>query len=343
MKRVVAVALGALAVTGGVMCGGSSGRETLPSAASGSSAGGSDDGGDEGGLDATVDTDATMGNSVYTDTFDVVIPYADRALPDVQAATPPAGGDAGMEAATSGPFACPPFIAVNYVPDTLDDAGRVLMEGGIQVVAPGGMPAPEDELPSDYGSDGGITFAAAGSVCATQPWFGTVAADQCLAKGRSTLPAAIMPPCSWAIEAGSPTQGAGAIAGKTRYQLCLELYQCMMSTECFMHEPPDTLGLGKPAVTECFCGRDDAGSPLAIGVCQVAPMGACLDQEMAALELPKAPGNYATALSEFTNVFPGVGAYQQSAWTARFLNFDVVNVINHCAPMVFDGGAPSGN
>jgi hypothetical protein len=97
--------------------------------------------------------------------------------------------------------------------------------------------------------------------------------------------------------------------------------------------------LGTSAIQECFCGRNDAGTLLnatSEPSCTSAPQGACLAQEMAALELPATPANFPNALSELltTTTTPG------------YLNYEFKLLINYvgasdCAGFTFESDAGS--
>ena len=92
MKRTTSALALAVATVAVVRCGGSTGQPS--EAPSGSPADGGADATVEGGLDAGAD--ASNDSDLYTDTFDVEIPYADRELPEAQAPKEagPGGGPA---------------------------------------------------------------------------------------------------------------------------------------------------------------------------------------------------------------------------------------------------------
>jgi hypothetical protein len=126
----------------------------------------------------------------------------------------------------------------------------------------------------DSGADGnGEVPAPDGSACATYGWLGSTAADSCATNGISSGDDFIeLPPCNWCVDSGTATQGPGQ--GKPRYDLCLALYQCMMSTGC-------------GAVTGtavCMCG--DAGGACIPQVSGGATPGPCTIEELSALEYP---------------------------------------------------------
>lgn len=314
--------LGAASVLECGACGGSSGREDLPSAGMPATL-----------MDATVAdgsdggaaADATTG-SVYTGAFDVFIPYADVTLPEASG-TSANGADSGGTSAGGGIPNCPRFIPVKYVQSA--DGGAP----SVQVVALGPGAAFDDELPADWTSDGGITFAADGSVCATYPWWlGTSAANGCLTNYQDGIASAfivpVLPPCSWAIDAGSPTQGSGAVNGKTRYEVCLDLYSCMITTGCytkFLQSGLSGPNLGGYANGDCFCGEADGSAiPLDPAACVTAPQGPCRAQFMAAFELQDTPANYISVLMEDGLAHASTpGAFTGIAWPAKVLTAEV--------------------
>jgi hypothetical protein len=317
MKRALLATLACLAALGAASCGGTSGRENLPVAQSGSGSGAidateqpdgpSDDAGDAGTMDATVDMDADATvTGIYTDLFDVVIVYADRALPEAQA--PQEGGVDGSMGTGGGMPNCPPWL-----------------------------PNPDlrsSQVPGDYGPDGGVIPALDGSPCATYPWLGSTAADDCVTANFNVISSAtspgnphvaLLPPCNWAVEAGVATGGVGAALNKSRYDLCLDLYRCMIGTLCFtaVLGAPPRMAEGKFGITDCFCGRDDAGAEIPIASCVNNPQGPCKEQEMAAFELLDSPANYASVLSNLFHVGTGV-----PEWPSCLLNTEVEGLIN---------------
>jgi hypothetical protein len=325
----------------GPSCGGTSGRENLPGAPPGMVAsgdggdGGGDDSGDA-GVDATVNLDATMtnGTSLYTNTFDVLIEVATRPLPDVQPATGPTGptDDSGAPVTGLGYGGlppCPPWIAFNivttddgstYNTTTTDDGGPISPWNPIDL----------NQAPSDFAPDGSVSFAAPGSACATYSWLGVDGGDQCTVGTYVNIPAAPFPPCSWAVEAGTPTGGAGQANGETRYQLCIDLYQCMMRTGCYQDLPsPDIVA--NAAVTSCFCGVKDSGVPVPTIECDNNPLGPCKDEELAAFEVLPTPANYALVVNEMLATHATVASFSATGWPARFLNEEFVFALrNRC-------------
>jgi hypothetical protein len=87
--------------------------------------------------------------------------------------------------------------------------------------------------------------------------------------------------------AGSPSVGAGAIAGKSRFQLCLDLYNCIATTHCFA-SPQLNIGgclCSSPKQTDC---QANGGN------------GPCYAQELAALEV--GPGTPAEQFQQVTHL-----------------------------------------
>jgi hypothetical protein len=218
------------------------------------------------GGDATVSADAAgldagADQSLYTNQFDVAIDFADQELPDIQA--PPEGGSAG---GPGGPPNCPPYILL----DT--DGGPV----------PFGYPGTVfDEVPSEYSGDGGIDFAPDGSVCATYPWLGSAAVDHCVvgapgkvgSAAKTGGPYVILPPCNWALGAGTAVKGP--MAGAQRYDLCMDMYECFVRTHCYLER--DNFA------HNCFCGIPDT-DPNFGDECLASPQGQCLQEILAASE-----------------------------------------------------------
>jgi hypothetical protein len=252
----IAMGLGAAGAGAGFACGGTTGREDLPMPGADASAT------LDGGTDVTAADDANLDAT----TFDVPIVYADRQLPDVG---PPkeAGGDGDVYPWPN----CPPWVPVQC-------------EGPspIPPEACRGTPAPlGSELiqePAQYDDAGNVLVDDAGIVvlfppdsgCGNYGWLGSVATDECTANNYT--PAEdypILPPCNWCADAGVAIAGSGA--GRPRYDLCLELYQCMMHTQCATRYPANCLCGAGSLVNNC-----DAGGP-------------CATEEMAALEIMPDP------------------------------------------------------
>ncbi|HEY2512380.1 MAG TPA: hypothetical protein VGI39_16040 [Polyangiaceae bacterium] len=235
-------------------CGGTTGREGLTTAS-----------GDDGGLDAD------LGPDLDADTFDVVISYADRPLPDV-VARPEAGiGDGGGYPWPT----CPPFIPVDSTGEPVPPGGEV------------------DQVPAVLDDAGDAAAAPDGSACATYGWLGSTAVDECVTSQGSGIGMGadyiLLPPCNWAANAGVAVQGPGA--GESRFALCEALYACMMQTGC-----------GRFGDARCLCGTDTAASD-----CVKSPAGPCLNEELAALEQP--PESIAVALKNYDNIVSSVLGY----------------------------------
>jgi hypothetical protein len=265
MSRIVLAALGVgVALAALAHCGGTTGTDSpLPAMVDGADA--TVEGGSTDSLDAGSD------RSVYTNTFDVYIQYADQALPDVQ--TPTEGGS------QSGPGVpdCPPFIYVDgdgkpLPPGTCDPTGQCFSQS--------------DAVPADW-TDGGETLAAEGGACATYPWLGSLGIDECMTPNGIGETFNLLPPCNWAREAGAATQGSAI--GTSRYTLCLNLYECFMRTNCFLNPKPAGMGTGIFANPfSCLC--EQPGENFSAAAC-LQEEGPCYDQEVAALEAPVSPSD----------------------------------------------------
>jgi hypothetical protein len=279
MKRMVVAALVMAAMLGGLFCGGSTGREGLPQQLA------TGEPNADGAADSTVG--ATIG-SPDTGAFDVVILFADRGLPDV--AAPPS--DAGTAEGGAGGYPwpdCPPWVPVtNGVPTPLaqaftlipaeyDDAGDVLLTDAGKV-----LPDPD------------------GSPCATYPWLGSTKADNCLVSSGSAefVP---FPPCNWCVNAGTAVQGPGA--GEARYDLCIQLYQCMVRTGCGQRDVP---GVSLAASGGCLCGTNTAD-------CDAN--GPCAKEELAAMESLSDPASLGVTQLAYTSGDPKMIGY-----CGKFLN-----------------------
>jgi hypothetical protein len=224
----VAAALAVLAVAWmTARCGGTTGREGLTVPVAPDSAA------------PVVDLDAGA--------FDVVVPYADRVIPDVAPAP-------AIDAAAFPWPSCPPFIPVdsNGQPVDPNEAGTFWV----------------DQVPSVVDDAGVPSFAPDGSACATYGWLGSTAIDRCLTS-NSADPFIDLPPCNWALDSGAAQSGARA--GTPRDQLCYALYDCIARSGCATSN-----------VNVCLCGANTSAE-----ACIKAPVGPCFDEEMAALELKK--------------------------------------------------------
>jgi hypothetical protein len=301
MRRLVIAALGILvALAALAQCGGTSGNDATPSPALGATIDATVDAAVEGAATAEAQ-DASSDQSIYTNRFDVDIQYADQMLPEAQA--PPEGGGSGSggEAGLGIPD-CPPFIYV-------DSTGRPLEAGTCD---PGQGCADTNawgSIPADW-NNGGEIPARDGGACASYPWLGSLASDECLTSntfGGLTSNAStynVLPPCEWARDAGVATQGPKV--GAPRYNLCVELYNCFMRTGCFItpNPHPAVRGFyGNPILCLCLKPSDLLGT-FNPSTC-VSEKGPCYDEETAALEAPIDPNNPAST-----------AAYAQMNWVS---------------------------
>jgi hypothetical protein len=223
-------------------------------------------------MDASIDStaDATLGDPDAGE-FDVDIVYADRKVPDV-AVAPATGGDA----AAGYPWPnCPPWVPVTFrglpapydayyslIAALYDDAGNPLVDDAGRVV-----PAPD------------------ASACATYPWLGSAAADNCVVSGNSSTSWSFspFPACNWCADAGVTRQGPGS--GEDRFVVCAQLYECMIRTGCGQN----------PSSGYCLCGPDEAH-------CDAG--GPCGVEELAALESLSDPASLFMTTSNYTSIDP---------------------------------------
>jgi hypothetical protein len=255
ISRAVRLGVATIALAGaipcliGFGCGGTTGREGLSDGAGNGEAGL--------GADATIGNDggseASAPGAFDAGTFDVIIQYADRDLPDVGAPQPVAEG--GSDSGWPWPFPnCPPFLSGdgngNPIP-TYDD---------LQL------------LPSDYDA-GKIVPAVDGSTCGTHVWLDNSGDQWCIDQNPSGG-LALFPPCNWCVDAGVATSGSGAT--RPLYDLCLELYACIARTGCDVF----TDALHHPAL--CLCGAT-------FDVNSCTPTGPCAKEELAAFQAPELP------------------------------------------------------
>jgi hypothetical protein len=332
MRRIAIAAFGVgVALAALAHCGGTTGRDSPESPVIGE-------------IDATVvepsadgdagaPTDASSDQSVYTNRFDVDIQYADQALPDVQA--PPEGG-----AAQTGPSVpdCPPFIYTDLNGDPIPLGTCDTTDS---------CPSATGAVPADWSGDGGETPAREGGACATYPWLGSLAVDNCLTTNvlgitNTSNTYADLPPCSWARAAGVATQGSGI--GVSRYDLCMQLYNCMMQTKCFLY-PGNSNGtfLSQNALP-CLCLKpSDAQGSFSVTTC-LNEIGPCYNEELAALEAPVDPAHpeatatYAAQNFVFTAKGSGAAGVEGSTLNQMF-----ENAANQCFPLcVLDAGLDCG-
>lgn len=267
MRRLVIAALGTAAALAALAhCGGTTGNNAIPSPALGATSDATVEGAaPEGPLDAGSD------QSVYTNTFDVAIQYADQELPEVQ---PPAESGAGATEAGLGVPDCPPFIY-------LDDKGNQLP--ATTCVPISGCSSQTYTVPADWSGDGGEITARDGGACATYPWLGSLTTDD-LVVSNNYEDFNLMPPCNWAREAGAATQGS--MIGASRYDLCIEAYECYMRTHCFLNENSSGTAF-VPSALPCLCPISGSFSATAC----VNDKGPCYDSIAAAMEAPVDPNN----------------------------------------------------
>jgi hypothetical protein len=335
MRRIAIAAFGVgVALAALAHCGGTTGRDSPESPVIGE-------------IDATVvdpsadgeagaPADASSDQSVYTNRFDVDIQYADQGLPDVQA--PPEGGP--VQTGPSVPD-CPPFIYTDAKKNPLP-AGTCDPSEGCFVTSAW------DSVPADW-SNAGEVVAQEGGACATYPWLGSLAIDDCVTSSvfgltANTAPDGYndLPPCNWAREAGAATQGP--MIGASRYDLCMQLYTCFMQTGCFLYaNPSGTGGFGINPIP-CFCIKpSDLKGGFSVDTC-LAEKGPCYNEEIAALEAPVDPTNPGATPGYVQNNFlatQGSGAAGVEGATLNQLFEFAVTCVPPCAlDAGFDCGAP---
>jgi hypothetical protein len=232
-RAIFAAATGSVSCVGALIaCGGTTGRDGLPTPSAGD--------------DATVD---------------VGIQYIDRPLPDLYVAPIDAGGGGG-DAAGAWPGCAPdlPVLVPQVGPVVEYDAGFTI--NGDASLPPVGSAF--FEVPAIWVDGGGEVPAPDGSACATQVWFGSAACDFCIKEQcGGTLgndpwygeygPAAMLPPCSDMAEAGLAVAGPGA--NTPRLSLCQAAFNCIVASQCYAN-----------GTDGCYC---DAGCATAgpNGVC----------------------------------------------------------------------------
>jgi hypothetical protein len=244
-----------------------------------------------GGVDASLADDSSV--DLDSGAFDVAILYIDRVLPEVSA--PPPADAAGAEAGFPWP-SCPPFIPVDSDGDPVD------------------LSVNFNELPAAYDDAGQVVLAPEGSACAEYPWLGSTSIDSCVTLSGTPLPFPALPPCSWCVDAG--LAAAGLREGQPRYDICLDLYACVIDSGCAAQST---------TANTCLCGPD-------LGNCSVDASGPCAAQELAALEYPAVSPD---VLKNFTNTAPNA---------AQFLGFCAGNLNGLLQTAVsydcFEAGAP---
>jgi hypothetical protein len=307
-RRRALVATGLLSTTSLLACGGTTGLEGLTLSTTTTPDGNADDGG--AAVDATVDATVASGVDLDSGEFDVTIYYDEQQLPEV--GPPPA---TGAEAGFPWPD-CPSFIPVRGTrPVTnVEQANNWL-------------PAAEDE---SQGGDAGPVFAADGSACATYPWLGSLAADDCVTHeyhpttgATGTYFGAPLPPCSWCADAGVAVQGTRE--GDSRYQICLDLYACIARTNC-----------SASGGATCLCGSESEVA------CETDPNppGPCAAEEVAALE--ELPTDNSDAIQNYNNSTGGsgftgsCGAALNSVYTLLVDELSTPTAFGGCLPP--DGG-----
>jgi hypothetical protein len=238
--------------------------------------------------------------------FDVSIQYIDRVLPDLYVAPMDSGGGDG-----AGWPNCAPDLPVFAL---VDDAGNVTewfinADGSVPADAPASLVP--DEIPAVWQDGGAEIPAPDGSVCATRAWLGSSACDRCLKLafgGTLGNPwygeygnTAVLPPCSDMAEAGRAV--AGPAANTPRFDLCVNMFKCILRTQCFAAGINGTEGTALP----CICNPGD-------DCMKAGPTGPCaLDIQKAEEVQGSNPGDTFTKMGMAFNVVttpdqPGHGA-----------------------------------
>jgi hypothetical protein len=293
-----------------VTCGGTTGKEANPGSTQTSDA----------DIDAGVTVDATVDVTIdagedAADFFDTTIVYADRALPE--------GGGQPIQNEASAQQAivmCAPDIPATY-----------LLDGGVALVLDGASTA-NTEVPAVF-TDAGEVLAPEGSPCVTQVWLGSADCDQCMrdqfgggmgGPWMGEYGTAEMPPCSDLLNAGTAAVGLGA--GQTRYQLCENLLDCLLTSHCATEE----------GLNGCICNLPTASTCVSNG-----GAGPCINQALAAAEITGGtPGDQFFQLSkQLGRINPGVG----HAWgSISKLADDAIDSCQSSCPFtnaIPDGGA----
>jgi hypothetical protein len=276
-KRVVLVCA-AVCVGGtvlGIACGGTTGREGLTTQRGDAAVSTLTDA----AVDGTVGSPLQMGDDAGA--FDVFIEYADRQLPEASAPPSDAGGEAGRPWPN-----CPPFLPVGA------DGKPVNADGG---TVPLDMSL--DQIPAAYDNTGSVIPAPDGSACASYGWLGSTAIDHCMTSGSNGT-YIFLPPCNWVADGGVARAGPGA--GHDVYDLCLDLYACMMRTGCV------TITGGHGAT--CLCGDASAND------CAMDPKGPCAVEELSALQCPRDSASIQLIFQHYKDPSSiGVGTFQGAA------------------------------
>jgi hypothetical protein len=273
-------------------CGGTSGREDVPMMP----------GTDAGASDVTLAGDADLDATLYDVGF-----VPDRMLPDIAPPPPPKEGGGGSQWPYPWPQ-CPPWVDVTYkgVPSQCDGAAGCALELDNQA------PATFDDAGNLVLNDAGaIVPPPDGSPCGSYPWLGSTDIDNCVATWFANLPTiSTLPPCNWCAEAGAAKAGPGA--GSPRYDLCQQLYGCIVDSGC-----------GQKTPGYCLCGPDTAN-------CDAS--GPCAAYELASLEtIPTDPG-FSEVLANYASAIPSKPYFCGAA-----LN-DVFSTLTNssCAPLLPD-------
>jgi hypothetical protein len=199
----------------------------------------------------------------------------------------------------------------------------------------------DDAVPADWSADGGEVPAREGGVCATYPWLGSPAIDDCV---TSTFPEGLtggpnnydnLPPCNWARDAGVATQGPKV--GASRYDLCVDLYNCFMRTGCFLFPNPNPAShgtVGKNPIP-CFCLKpSDLNNAFSASTCE-SEKGPCYDEETAAMEAPIDPSNPASTATyvqmNFTALQSGNGTVGFEGALLNLMFESALTCVPYCA------------
>ena len=308
------VAAGVLVLSSGawvwVGCGGTTGQPDMPKPMPGAS------------TDATIPETSVSpagdarGSSPGADaddgTFDVVIPYANRIVPEAHAPT---------EAAVLDWPACAPDVC-----GTASDPSQVTADSG---------------WTSDYGNcanfalpavydDGGVPVPAPpGSVCATHAWLGHKEWDDCLRGlggpnvGYAPPANYTLPPCHQLVDAGNAMTGLGA--GQSLFALCQQVVTCIEQTGCAeTHPTPGTVA--PTAADACLCGKG-----VGVAACELDASGPCKNQVLAAMGL--GPNGIVEAIGHSNDVTTP----QYVGFGVIYADYKTLNQV--CSDVVLEAGA----